>query len=194
MQVVDIHELTKTYGRITALSDVSLQVDRGEIFGLLGQNGAGKSTMIKVLLGIVRKTDGEANLLGQPAGTTSVRAKVGYLSTDINVYNRFTPRELLRLFGEFQGVEAKLSTFDDLLDELKFAPAQAGYMGDDLLDLPVLLRAGFAATVPHAPAVLVEHAHFVASRPAGAGAVREVCEMILRRQGVLDGLVAEYLR
>ena len=94
----------------------------------------------------------------------------------------------------FQGVEAKLATFDDILAELKFAPAQAGYMGDDLLDLPVLLRAGFAATVPHAPAVLVEHAHFIASRPAGAGAVREVCEMILRRQGVLDSLVAAYLR
>ncbi len=104
MQVVDIHELTKTYGRITALSDVSLQVDRGEIFGLLGQNGAGKSTMIKVLLGIVRKTDGTANLLGQPAGTTSVRAKVGYLPEDHAFPGYHTAASLLDFYGRLYGL------------------------------------------------------------------------------------------
>ena len=104
MQVVDIHELTKTYGRITALSDVSLQVDRGEIFGLLGQNGAGKSTMIKVLLGIVRKTGGEANLLGQPAGTTSVRAKVGYLPEDHAFPGYHTAASLLDFYGRLYGL------------------------------------------------------------------------------------------
>ena len=104
MQVVDIHELTKTYGRITALSDVSLQVDRGEIFGLLGQNGAGKSTMIKVLLGIVRKTGGEANLLGQPAGTTGVRAKVGYLPEDHAFPGYHTAASLLDFYGRLYGL------------------------------------------------------------------------------------------
>ena len=104
MQVVDIHELTKTYGRITALSNVTLQVDRGEIFGLLGQNGAGKSTMIKVLLGIVRKTDGVANLLGQPAGTTSVRAKVGYLPEDHAFPGYHTAASLLDFYGRLYGL------------------------------------------------------------------------------------------
>lgn len=93
----------------------------------------------------------------------------------------------------FQGVEAKLPAFNDLLAELQLDAAQAGYMGDDLLDLPVLIRAGFAATVPEAPAPLLARAHYVSSLPGGGGAVREVCELVLEQQGLLAGMIAEYL-
>jgi 3-deoxy-D-manno-octulosonate 8-phosphate phosphatase (KDO 8-P phosphatase) len=93
----------------------------------------------------------------------------------------------------FQGVEAKLSTFTALLTELHLDAAQAGYMGDDLVDLPVLIRAGFAASVPDAPAAVRARVHHVANRPGGDGAVREVCELILQAQGRLDAMIAEYL-
>jgi ABC-2 type transport system ATP-binding protein len=104
VQVVDIQDLSKSYGRIQALRDVTLKVDRGEIFGLLGQNGAGKSTMIKILLGIVRKTHGEASLLGQPAGTTAVRARVGYLPEDHAFPGYHTSRSLLDFYGRLYGL------------------------------------------------------------------------------------------
>jgi len=94
----------------------------------------------------------------------------------------------------YQGVQAKRETLDEILDELKLQPAQAGYMGDDLLDLGALGRAGFAATVPAAPAAVRSRCHYVTSAPGGGGAVREVCELILGAQGLLDGLVAEYLK
>lgn len=94
----------------------------------------------------------------------------------------------------YQGVEAKRDTLDEILGELKLQPAQAGYMGDDLLDLGALGRAGFAATVPAAPATVRSRCHYVTSAPGGGGAVREVCELILGAQGLLDGLVAEYLK
>ena len=93
----------------------------------------------------------------------------------------------------FQGVEAKLPAFNDLLSELHLDAAQAGYMGDDLLDLPVLVRAGFAATVPEAPAPLLARAHYTTRLPGGAGAVREVCELILDQQGLMAGIIAGYL-
>lgn len=93
----------------------------------------------------------------------------------------------------FQGVPAKLPTFNELRAELGVAEDCAGYMGDDLLDLPVLLRAGFAASVPDAPAAVRDRAHWISSRPGGRGAVREVCELILSAQGQLDRLTAEYL-
>ena len=94
----------------------------------------------------------------------------------------------------YQGVATKRDTLDEILGELKLLPAQAGYMGDDLLDLGALTRAGFAATVPAAPAAVRSRAHYVTSAAGGAGAVREVCELILTAQGLLDGLVAEYLK
>ncbi len=93
-----------------------------------------------------------------------------------------------------QGIEAKQQAFGDVLDELGLGPEQAGYMGDDLLDLPVLTRAGFAATVPTAPAEVRAHSHYVSQRLGGDGAVREICELILSAQGSYDRLVAEYLK
>src|ERR1700745_3241176 len=82
VSVIETKDLWKTYGRIEALKGVSLRVEKGQIYGLLGQNGAGKTTLIKVLLGLVRKTDGDAVLLDEPAGSTAVRARVGYLPED----------------------------------------------------------------------------------------------------------------
>lgn len=93
-----------------------------------------------------------------------------------------------------QGVEAKHHAFEDVLDELKIGPEQAGYMGDDLLDLPALTRAGFAATVPAASAEVRSRSHYVTRRAGGEGAVREVCELILRTQGSFERVLAEYLK
>ncbi|MBL8377147.1 MAG: phenylphosphate carboxylase subunit delta [Burkholderiales bacterium] len=94
----------------------------------------------------------------------------------------------------FLGVAAKLPAFQGLLAELKLDAREAGYMGDDLLDLPVLTRAGFAASVPAAPAAVRSRVHYIAARPGGGGAVREVCELILESQGRLEELVAGYLK
>lgn len=92
----------------------------------------------------------------------------------------------------FQGVEVKLGAFGELLAELKLDARQAGYMGDDLQDLPVLARAGFSATVPGAVAEVRARCHYTTTAPGGQGAVREVCELILRAQGLLDRAVAAY--
>ena len=94
----------------------------------------------------------------------------------------------------FQGVEAKLRAFNEVLGELKLDAAQAGYIGDDLLDLPILVRAGFAATVPAAVADVRSRCHYVTTQAGGAGAVREVCDLILRAQGVYDTLLAGYCK
>jgi 3-deoxy-D-manno-octulosonate 8-phosphate phosphatase (KDO 8-P phosphatase) len=94
----------------------------------------------------------------------------------------------------FQGVEAKLGAFTEVLSELKLDAAQAGYIGDDLLDLPILSRAGFAATVPDAVADVRSRCHYVTALRGGAGAGRELCDMILRAQGLYDALLAGYCK
>ena len=92
-----------------------------------------------------------------------------------------------------QGVAEKRPAFLGLTASLGLAPESSGYMGDDLVDLPVLTRCGFAATTREAPEIVKRHAHFISTQPAGAGAVREVCEMILKAQGKLDAALAPYL-
>lgn len=99
MPVIHTDNLTKHYGRIEALRDVSLTVERGEIFGLLGQNGAGKTTLIKILLGITKLTDGTARMLDHPVGTASVRRRIGYLPEDHRFPDYHTGVSLLDFYG-----------------------------------------------------------------------------------------------
>ena len=94
----------------------------------------------------------------------------------------------------YQGVEDKLAVMQSLLAELKLAPEAAAFMGDDVVDLPVLRRVGLALSVPDAPQIVRDHAHYVSQRDAGHGAVREVCELILGAQGTLGAQLAPYLR
>ncbi|MFM8273546.1 MAG: ATP-binding cassette domain-containing protein [Gemmata sp.] len=106
MAVIETKDLRKTYGRIEALKGVSLRVEKGQIYGLLGQNGAGKTTLIKVLLGIVQLSQGEAELLGMPAGDVNARRKVGYLPEDHAFPGYHTAYSLMDFYGSLYGVPA----------------------------------------------------------------------------------------
>jgi len=90
----------------------------------------------------------------------------------------------------FQGVENKLSVFTDLIASLGIAPDACGYMGDDWPDLPVMLRCGFAAAPANAHPEVIARAHWVAEARGGEGAVREVCDTVLRAQRRYDALLA----
>jgi 3-deoxy-D-manno-octulosonate 8-phosphate phosphatase (KDO 8-P phosphatase) len=92
-----------------------------------------------------------------------------------------------------QGVEDKRSGFLALCELLKVEASSCGYMGDDVVDLPVLRNCGFAASTREAPEIVRRNAHYVASQPAGAGAAREVCETVLEAQGKLEAAIAPYL-
>lgn len=104
MAVIETNELRKTYGRIEALKGVTLRVEKGQIYGLLGQNGAGKTTLIKILLGIVEITTGEASLLGAPAGDIGVRRRVGYLPEDHAFPGYHTGYSLMDYYGSLYKV------------------------------------------------------------------------------------------
>ncbi len=96
--------------------------------------------------------------------------------------------ELLR-----QGAADKAAAFEQMLQGLRLQAEAAGYMGDDLVDLPVLLRCGFAATVPDAPQALLSRAHYVTRAGGGRGAAREVCEFVMRAQGTLEPAIENFL-
>jgi len=93
----------------------------------------------------------------------------------------------------YQGVEHKWGAMQSLLAELKLAPDAAGFMGDDVVDLPVMRRVGLSITVPNSPQLVRDHAHYLTQREGGHGAVRETCELIMSAQGTLENQLAVYL-
>lgn len=93
----------------------------------------------------------------------------------------------------FQGVKNKLETMQELLTTLGLTADEAGFMGDDLIDLRVMAACGFSATPADGHELAKRYARLICSKNGGRGAVREVCEFILDAQGKLDGLLAHYL-
>lgn len=93
----------------------------------------------------------------------------------------------------FQGVEEKVDAFQALAADLRLDPLACAYMGDDWVDLPVLIRCGLALSVPEAPAAVRERVHYVTRAGGGRGAVREACELIMQAQGTFDARLAAFL-
>jgi len=100
----------------------------------------------------------------------------------------------LRLAHVFQGQGDKLTAFESILKQTGLRPLQTAYMGDDLIDLPILNRVGFAAAPANAVAEIRQRVHYVAARSGGHGAVREVCDLILEAQGNLERMRAQFDR
>lgn len=110
MYVVETDNLTKYYsrGKIKALEDFTLQVEKGKIFSLLGPNGAGKTTLIKVLLGIVFPTRGAAKILGEDISNPGIHSRIGYLAENHRFPEFLTASQVLFYYGKMSGVEPAL--------------------------------------------------------------------------------------
>lgn len=93
----------------------------------------------------------------------------------------------------YQGKRDKLPSFRAMLEQLALAPQQVCYVGDDVVDLPVMSRVGFAVAVRDAHPLVKRHAHWITARPGGRGAARDLCELIIEAQGGLDAMWEHYL-
>ena len=105
--VLEVRGLTRRFGDFTAVSDLSFEIQPGEIFGFLGPNGAGKSTTIRMLCGVLTPSAGEARALGRDLFTEAdqVRARMGYMSQKSSLLTDLTVAENLRFFGGLYGLE-----------------------------------------------------------------------------------------
>ena len=132
--------------------------------------------------------DGIGVVLARRAGL-----KVGLISGRASSMVEARARELRMDFVRL-GVGDKLASLEEALAQESLDVSEVAFMGDDLPDLPILLRAGLAATVAEAPAFVRERVHYVCEARGGYGAVRELVELILTSQGRLDELVESYAR
>ncbi len=94
----------------------------------------------------------------------------------------------------YQGQRDKLPAFQDLIGKLGLSADEVAFVGDDVVDLPILVRAGLAIAVADAHPLVVRHSHWQTPSPGGRGAARDVCELILEARGQLDELLRRYLR
>jgi len=89
------------------LEDLSLTIERGEVFGLLGPNGSGKSTTIKLLLGLIFPTRGSATILGHPTGSTAINEKIGFLPEESYLYRFLNGEEILKFYGRLFKIDRR---------------------------------------------------------------------------------------
>ncbi len=141
--------VTKAFGRLTAVKNVNLQVEPGEIVGLLGANGAGKTTLIKMLLGLVKATSGSVALFGQPP-SRQTRSRLGYVPQGLGLYDDLTTAENLAFTAKVFGAGLR-GDDPQLPDEIK------PYANDLIGSMPLgaQRRVAFAQALSHKPDLLV---------------------------------------
>ena len=105
MSIVSVQNLTKRFGKFTALSGVNLEVKEGEVYGFIGPNGAGKSTTIRVLLGILQASEGSATVFGKDAwkDAVEIHKQIAYVPGDVNLWPNLTGGEVIDLFTRLRG-------------------------------------------------------------------------------------------
>jgi ABC-2 type transport system ATP-binding protein len=103
--IIEIHHLSKYYGRSRGIEDVALNVEQGDFFGFIGPNGAGKSTTIRILLNLIFPTSGSAKIFGLDVVKDSkkIRSRLGYVPSDANLYDKMKVHEFLKFGAEFYG-------------------------------------------------------------------------------------------
>ncbi len=126
MSAISVHDLTRRFGDFTAVDRVSFDVREGEIFGFLGSNGAGKSTTIRMLCGLLQPTSGTATVGGidVKADPEGVKRRIGYMSQKFSLYERLTVEENIRFFAGIYGLDG-----DRLQERRRFVIEMAGLKG-----------------------------------------------------------------
>lgn len=153
---IDVHELTRRFGRFTAVDAITFDVREGEVFGFLGANGAGKTTAIRMLIGLLAPTSGKASVAGFDVSTNAeeVRRNIGYMSQRFSLYDDLTVLENITLYGGIYGLsDHDISARGDaLLHELGLEGAR----DSRVVSLPLgwKQKLAFSVALLHAPKVV----------------------------------------
>lgn len=155
-RVIEVQELTKKFGSFTAVDAISFHVESGEIFGFLGANGAGKTTAMRMLIGLSKPTSGSGSVVGFDVmeEPESIKKNIGYMSQKFSLYNDLSVKENIRFYGGIYGlkkIDIKEKT-DQILEELALFEVGNKLVGD--LPLGWKQRLSFAVSMVHDPRVV----------------------------------------
>lgn len=121
MEHIVIKNVSKVYGKVTAVNNMNLTINKGEVFAIVGANGAGKTTLLEMMMGLRNASQGEIVVLGKKMSTSSVglKEKIGVLLQDSNVYMKLKVRELLELYSSYY---KETSDIDTIISDLELEP------------------------------------------------------------------------
>jgi ABC-2 type transport system ATP-binding protein len=155
--VVETKNLTKSYGAFTALNDLSIHVDRGQILGFIGPNGAGKTTTIKILVGLSKPTSGSATIAGVDCSQNASKIKqlVGYMPDKFGSYDNMRVHEYLDFFGAIFGIPGtqRKARIQEVMETTNTTYMQDRFV--ESLSHGMQQRVGIARTLLHNPEVLI---------------------------------------
>jgi len=155
-KIITVQNLTKIFGTFTAVKGISFEVDKGEIFGFLGANGAGKTTAMKMLIGISKPSSGKAVVAGYDVveNTELVKKSIGYMSQKFSLYDDLTIKENITFFGGIYGLSRKniKLKMNNLLTELSLLDVGDKLVGS--LPLGWKQKLSFSIALLHEPQIV----------------------------------------
>jgi len=156
MNAIVVNNLTKTFGSFMAVDHISFHVTKGEVFGFLGANGAGKTTAMRMLCGLLKPSSGEGRVAGFNIDTESeeIKKHIGYMSQKFSLYNNLTIRENIRFYGGLYDIpkkELKQKT-DELVEQLGLT----SYTDKLVQSLPLgwKQKLAFSVAIQHSPEIV----------------------------------------
>ncbi len=155
-KVIEVGDLTKKFGDFTAVKRINFEVFKGEIFGFLGANGAGKTTAMKMLIGISKPTSGEATVAGFDVKSNSemVKKSIGYMSQRFSMYDDLTIKENITFFGGIYGLNRKQirQKTESVIEELQLQDVADKLVGS--LPLGWKQKLAFSVSLLHEPKIV----------------------------------------
>ena len=157
MEILEVDNLRKEFGTLVAVNNISLSVEKGQVWGLIGPNGAGKTTLLRMLATVLRPTSGSVRLLGFDLAKEylKIRRHIGYLPDFFNLYNDLTLRECLEFFAKAYKVKNKLipKRVDEVLDYVELQSKRDDFIRH--LSRGMVQRMGVGVLLVHDPDVFL---------------------------------------
>lgn len=176
MAVIELDDVEKSYGDLDVLTGLSLEVREGEIFGILGPNGVGKTTLFQTILGLLRADGGSIRIQGQDHDQgKEIKERIGYLPSDISFYGDMTARKNLAFFTDLAGTDPDL---DELLELVGLLDADDRPVGE--FSSGMRKRLGIAQALIKDPPIIIFDEPTTGLDPEGKRAFKELVRKINR--------------